>query len=362
MKAVFLPGGRVAAVREVDRPEAGPGEVLLAMRAAGLCGSDLHMHYQPSPAERSGVIFGLKTDPSVVPSHEPAGVVAEVGPGVTHLRVGDRVVVHHMGGCGHCVECRRGWDINCQQKWGTYGLDRPGAMQDYMVVRARDCASLPANITYAEGCYYSCGAGTGYLALKRAGFGLGDTVAVVGLGPVGLAAAYFARLTGAQVIGIDTQDARADFARGLGIPVTANPRTDDVEAVVLEATNGRGANVVVESSGFAAGRNTALDVASLRGRAVFVGFAETDTTIDLQRQIIQKQLDVHGSWMFPITELQEMLDDISLRGISIEALVPNRYRIDDAAEAWRAFDEGSLGKSVVTWPATELDSPAGARA
>jgi len=100
-----------------------------------------------------------------VPGHEPAGVVAAVGPDVAHLHVGDRVAVHHMGGCGTCMSCRRGWDINCRQKWGTYGLDKPGAMQDQMVVRARDCVRVPDRVSMAEAAYYTCGAGTGYLVV-----------------------------------------------------------------------------------------------------------------------------------------------------------------------------------------------------
>ncbi len=323
--------------------------MLIAVKAAGLCGSDLHMHYRPAPEERNGVIFGLVTNPEVVPSHEPAGVVAEVGARVTHLAVGDRVAVHHMGGCGHCMSCRRGWDIDCQQKWGTYGLDKPGAMQDFMVVRSRDCVTVPPNISLAEAAYYTCGAGTGYLALKRAGFGLGDTVAVIGLGPVGLAGAFFASLAGARVVGVDTVVGRCTFARNNGISVVCNPSTTDVVNVVLRATGGRGADVVLETSGSAAGRLLALDVAAAHGRVVCVGFAETATVLDVQRQIIQKQLDVRGAWMFPLPELQRMLDDVSCQEISIQGLITDTYKIDDGAAAWSAFDQGSMGKTLITW-------------
>jgi threonine dehydrogenase-like Zn-dependent dehydrogenase len=349
MRAVFLPGGREAVVREIEVPRPGDGEVLLAMKAAGLCGSDLHMHYRIAPESRHGVVFGLKTDPGVVPGHEPAGVVAEVGKGVWQLKPGDRVAVHHMAGCGVCVECRRGWDINCQRKWGTYGLDRPGGMQDFMVVRARDCVLVPDNVGLAEAAYYTCGAGTGYLALKRAGFGLGDTVAVVGLGPVGVAGAYFAASAGARVIGIDTLDERRRFAESNGIGYTTNPNSEDAAEAVRQATGGKGADVVLETSGSAAGRLLALDIAAIRGRVVCIGFADTATTIDLQATIIQKQLDVRGAWMFPITSLQELLDDVGLRGTSIANLIPHSFPITDAAAAWRTFDEGSLGKTIIAW-------------
>jgi propanol-preferring alcohol dehydrogenase len=247
------------------------------------------------------------------------------------------------------MNCRRGWDINCQQKWGTYGLDRPGAMQDFMVVRSQDCVVVPPNISLAEAAYYTCGAGTGYLALKRGAFGLGDTVAIIGLGPVGLAGGFFASLTGARVIGIDTIESRCTFAHQKGISIVCNPRTDDAVSTVLGATGGQGADVVLETSGSAAGRILALDVAAIHGRVVCVGFADTSTVLDVQRQIIQKQLDVRGAWMFPLPELQRMLDDVSRQQISIQSLITDTYRIEDGAEAWSAFDQGSLGKTLITW-------------
>src|ERR1035438_9664351 len=307
MRAVFLPGGRQVEVREIPRPTPGEGEVLLAMRAAGLCGSDLHMQYRPAPEHRHGPIFGLVTNPEIVPSHEPAGVVAEVGPGVSNLHVYDRVAVHHMAGCGHCVACRRGWDINCQQKYGVYGLDLPGAMQDYMVVRSRDCVHVPSNISLDEAAYYTCGAGTGYLALRRAGFALGDTVAVVGLGPVGLAAAYFAMLSGARVVGLETIEARRLFAEQVGVAVTCDAADPDVLGQLRAATGGWGADVVVESSGSSAGRVLALGAAAIGGWVGWIGFADTENVLDVQASIIQKQLDVRGAWMFPLTDLQDML-------------------------------------------------------
>jgi len=349
VRAVFLPGGRKVDIREINVPSPGPGEVLIAVQAAGLCGSDLHMHYRPAPEHRHGPIFGLKTDPNVVPGHEPAGTVVGLGTQVKALQLGDRVAVHHMAGCGDCVECRCGWDINCGQKYGVYGLDLPGAMEDYMVVRSRDCVLVPSNISFAEAAYYTCGAGTGYLALRRAGLGVGDTVAVVGLGPVGLAAAYFAHQSGAVVVALDPVEARRAFATNAGVATTFDPADHTVNERLREALGGAGADVVIESSGTAPGRLLALEVAGLRGRIVCVGFADTENVIDVQATVIQKQLDVRGAWMFPLPDLQKMLQDVSLRGLSIKHLISGAFDIEDAARAWAVFDEGGPGKAVLEW-------------
>ncbi len=337
-------------VRDIEVPEPGPGQVLVALRAAGLCGSDLHMHYRPAPADRYGPIFGLRTDPGTVPGHEPAGVVVELGADVNGLQVGERVAVHHMGGCGHCTYCRRGWDINCRDRWGVYGLDKPGAMQDYMVVRARDCVKVPAGLSFEEAAYYTCGAGTGYLALKRGGLGLGDRVAVVGLAPVGAAAAYFAGRAGAQVTGLDVVGSRREFAARVTGCQTVDAAGPGAGDEVLDLTGGDGADVVVESSGSAKGRALALEIAAVGARVVCVGFADSENVIDVQATVIQKQLDLRGAWMFPLPDLQDMLDDVSARQWSIAPLVTGRYDIEHAADAWAAFDRGGPGKTVLSWP------------
>lgn len=350
MRAALMPGGsRIDIVeRQPGVPER--GEVLIEMHAAGLCGSDLHMQYLPQPDHRRDEFYGLRTDPDVVPGHEGAGIVVAVGAGVENLKVGDRVAVHHMAGCGTCRECRAGWDINCAQRWGIYGLDRPGALQDFMIARARDCVIVPDNITLDEACYYSCGAGTGYLALKRGDFGLGDTVAVVGLGPVGLAAAFFAHRAGANVTGFDTQDARNEFALQLGVTACVNPLRENGYERVMELTNGHGADVVVEATGISAGRDMAFSTAALHGRVVCVGFTDEVTPIHLQRDVLQKQVDVRGAWMFPIHALDDMLQSMSRGNVSIEPLITARYSLDEADEAWKFFAAGSIGKTVISWP------------
>jgi D-arabinose 1-dehydrogenase-like Zn-dependent alcohol dehydrogenase len=349
MHAVLMPGDSRVVIVEARVPEPGYGQVVIGLRAAGLCGSDLHMQYLPAAEHRRDTFYGLRTDPAVVPGHEGAGIVEAVGPGVADLRVGDRVTVHHMAGCGNCRECRAGWDINCADKWGVYGLNRDGALQDKMLVRARDCVLVPDGITFAEACYYSCGAGTGYLALKRGDFGPGDVVAVVGLGPVGIAAAYFAVRAGAQVIGFDTQESRNAYGRELGMSACFNPRSEDGRARLMEITGGHGADVVVEATGISVARDLALSVAALHGRVVCVGFTDEVSPLHLQRDVLQKQVDVRGAWMFPIHALRDLLEACSREGVSIEHLITARFRLEDAQEAWRGFAAGSLGKTVISW-------------
>lgn len=296
---------------------------------------------------------GLTIDPDIVCSHEPAGVVAQVGTGVRHLRVGDRVAVAHLSGCGHCLACRRGWDIDCPEKQ-TYGFDRDGAMADYMLAEAKDCALLPDSVSFTEGAFYACGAGTGYSALTRGGFAPGETVAVVGLGQVGLCAAYFAAAGGARVIGIDPVAERREFALAHGATFAIDPSEGPVEDAIARINHGHGADLAIDATGVSAGRLAALDAVRPWGRVVMVGFGDARTTVDIGAQIIQKQLTVIGAWVYSTPDLQEMLDDVAKRGLSLAPLILHEYPLDQAERAWQDVDAGSLGKSMVVWPDTPI--------
>jgi len=132
------------------------------------------------------------------------------------------------------------------------------------------------------------------------------------------------------------------------VATTANPVTEDALQMVHDRTDG-GADIVIETSGSAAGRALALAAAAIGGRVVLVGFADSDNRIDVERDIIQKQLDVRGAWMFPITALQTMLRSVARDGADITSLIPHRFGIEQGDQAWRSFDGGSVGKAVITW-------------
>jgi L-iditol 2-dehydrogenase len=347
MRTVLFPGDRQVVVTDTPTPSPAADQVLVEIKAAGLCGSDLHQQYRVPADEREGVVVGHHTSPNTIPGHEPAGVVAEVGANVFNLRPGDRVAVAHVTGCGSCQACRRGRDIDCPQKV-FYGLDRDGAFADYMLAEAKDCIRLPETVTFAEGAFWACGAGTGYAALTRGGLLAGETVAVVGLGPVGTAAAYFAGLAGARVIGLDPIPERRDHAAALGAKTVLDPTSADFAAQYDEATGNRGADLVVEASGVPAGRRTTIDIAAVGGRVVFVGLGDRSVDFDIDI-MIQKQVTCMGSWVFGTPDLQDMIDKAVDLGISVEPMITFRYRLEDAVKALEAFDAGSLGKTVFVW-------------
>lgn len=346
MKALKFLGESKIEVIEIPTPEIKEDEVLLEIQAAGLCGSDLHLFYRPSNSEKEAGIFGLKFPVENIPGHEPAGRVVKVGLHVSHLKVGDRVAVAHISGCGFCMICRQGWDMHCAQK-RTYGGDMQGAYGEFMPARAKDCVILPENISYTDGAFYTCGASTGYYAMQRAHLKGGETVVCVGLGPVGLAGAIFAKKLGATVIGVDLTNERCNFAKKHGVDYTINAATEDVEKRVLEITHGKGSEVSVDFTGDPRGRITAIKTAGLWGRVVFIGFGEGMTTIDAEIDVIEKQLTITGAWVFSFPELQGLVEYASNNEIDLSNLTNSKSTIDKGPETFSLFDQGSIGKSFI---------------
>jgi 2-desacetyl-2-hydroxyethyl bacteriochlorophyllide A dehydrogenase len=347
MRTVLFPGDRQVTITETPKPSPSSRQVLVELKAAGLCGSDLHQQFRVPADERDGIVVGHKTSPNTIPGHEPAGVVVEVGDDVTTLRVGDRVAVAHVTGCGACIACRRGRDIDCADKV-FYGLDRDGAMADFMVAEAKDCIRLPEQISFVEGAFWACGAGTGYAALTRGNLVAGETVAIIGLGPVGTAAAFFAAQAGARVIGVDPLTERRTHAVGLGVQYALDPTDPKMGEHFSKLTGGKGADLVVEASGVPAGRQSSIDLAKVGGRVVFVGLGDRPVEFDVD-MMIEKQVTCMGSWVFGTPDLQDMIDKAVDLGISVEPMVTYRYKLDEAEAALAAFDAGSLGKTVFVW-------------
>ena len=212
MRGVTFAGDRKIDFVDIPDPMPGPGEVVLEMRASGICGSDLHTYRAPrGSTERtvSGLIGG----------HEPCGVVAACGLGVLPIdaQVGQRVMVHHYWGCGACKHCRSGWSQMCDVQTAIiYGATGHGGHAPYMKVPARTLVPLPGDLSFEAGAAIACGSGTAYAALRRLEVAGGDFLAVFGQGPVGLAATQFAAAMGASVIAVDVSPARLALAREFG--------------------------------------------------------------------------------------------------------------------------------------------------
>ncbi len=348
MRGVVFLGERQLELRQFADPTPGPGEVVLQIKASGMCGSDLKF-YRPSRAESTQALgLGGDGEPNIA-GHEPCGVVVARGPGVTAEQAPDgaRVMVHHYKGCGHCEHCRVGW----QQLCGTggivvYGATGDGAHADYMKVPVSTLVPLPEDLSFETGAAISCGTGTAYGALKRVNLTGSDTIAVFGQGPVGLSATQFGEAMGARVIAIDTSPERLELAKGLGADACINAATDDPVAAIRDLTHGRGADIGLECSGTEAGRLASIRSARTWGVVGFVGEGGS-VTIDVSKELIRKQLTLIASWTFSSFGQAECARYVSERGIDVDHLFTDRYdSLDQARAAYEKFDLQTTGKGV----------------
>ncbi|WP_432541515.1 zinc-dependent alcohol dehydrogenase family protein [Kineococcus sp. SYSU DK002] len=341
MHAAFLPGNREVDLREVDDPHPGPGQVVVAVRASTICGSDLRAIYREHLGE------GPEAYQGVVGGHEPAGRVVAVGEGVGRIGVGDRVVVYHISGCGQCDDCRRGYQISCTGPGrAAYGWQRDGGHADLLLAEERDLLVLPDELTFLDGACVACGFGTAYEALCRLAVSGRDRVLVTGLGPVGLAAGLLARRMGAvEVVGTDPSPQRRALAVELGAVDHAVAGTDEELGALL----GDGAEAAVDCSGSGAGQLTALRHTRRWGRVALVGEGGR-LSVDVSEVIIHRQLTIHGSWVSSTVRMAELLANLARWGLHPEVVVTHAFGLDRAGEAYAVADSGAGGKVGIVWP------------
>lgn len=340
MRGVFYTGDRTVAVREKPDPRPGPGEVLVRMKAAAVCGSDLHRYRLP--AER------LTRFANTVAGHEPAGVVTEVGLGVFHVKPGDRVSVYHRRGCGHCEHCVRG-DLGYCPEAKSHGNHYDGGDGDFLVTDERNCMPLPDDLSFEAGALLACNFGTAYCASQKLKARGGTTLLVSGLGPVGLCSVLVAKTLGARVIGVDVSPGRLELAKEIGADEVVDAREENTVEAIRKLTGGLGSDYGIETSGSAAAQLTMVRSLARNGEASVVGFGHGPAAVHLS-EIIDRQLVIRGSSIFGLGDYFEMVRFIHRTNIPLDSVITNRFTIDRGPEAFRLADEAGSGKVVFVWP------------
>ena len=335
MLGVVLPGGRRVETREVPVPVPGHGQVLLAIQASSICGSDLRAIY------REHLGRGAEAYTGVIAGHEPAGIVIAAGPGAERFGPGDRVAVYHIAGCGVCPECRSGSMVACTgASRAAHGWQRDGGHAPYMLAEERTLVPLPEPLTFADGACVACGFGTAYEALCRLRVSGRDRLLITGLGPVGLAVGLLGLLLGArEILGSDPSPPRRALAAQLGA-------VDEAHDPGLLAPAGIGADASVDCSGAAPARLLALEGLRRFGRCAFVGEGG-DVTIDVSRQLIHKDITLIGSWVTSVARMEELTGVLARAGLHPDMTVTHRFALDRAAEAYALADSGTAGKVVI---------------
>jgi threonine dehydrogenase-like Zn-dependent dehydrogenase len=342
MRAVLLPGDKRVLVTTMEVPVLAAHDVLVKTRTSAICRSDMSLYYGNPIVGGEAAGQG-----SIVPGHEAAGEVIAVGSAVTKVAVGDRVASYLAIGCGSCEYCASGYLMLCVH-WKCFGFDVNGGDAEYFVLPDVNCLPLPEQLSFNAGAVMTDMIGSQYHVQKQLGVNGGHTVAVFGLGPMGSAAVLIAKAFGARVIAVDIIDHRLDQARALGADVIVNSSTVDSVERISELTGGRGADICIDCSGNPAGQNSALDAAAKLGSVAFVGESRA-TEIHPSEQILRKLLTVVGGWYFPLGEWAAIVRLVLDRKIPVEKLISHEYSIEQAEDAFGAFDRRETEKAVFTW-------------
>jgi threonine dehydrogenase-like Zn-dependent dehydrogenase len=347
MRGVVFPGDRVVAYLEVPDPTPGPLDVVVEMRASGMCGSDLQNYRRP--LDQPAYMPSLIGRPPIA-GHEPAGIVCAVGSAVPsrQARLGQRVMVHHYQGCTNCNHCRSGWQQLCQNAKpmvNVYGNNDDGGHAPYLKVPANTLVPLPDELSFEAGAAISCGTGTAYQALVRLNVSARDTIAIFGQGPVGLSATQLAHAMNARVIAIDVNAERLKRASEFGADALINPSKDDPLQALRELTDGIGVDCALDTSGASSARIAAVRATKIWGVCCFVGEGG-DVTINVSPDMIRRQMTIIASWTFSSIGQAECARFIVSRNIDVDRIFTNRWSLDQAADAYRLFDQGVGGKGV----------------
>lgn len=339
MLGVVFTGDRKLEVRQFPIPEPEHGEVLLRITASGICGSDLHVYRGSSV-------------PGQIGGHEPAGVVESVGPGIKRLRVGDRVSVHHHNGCGVCHNCARGEVVACPSN-RVYGVARPGSFAQYMTANEANCIPLPDAVSFIDGAFMACVGTTAYGALRRLEARAHESLAVYGLGPVGLSCVLVGKAMGLRVIGSDVNPQRVALALACGADAAIDSSQQDPVAAVREFSRipgvpwVDGVDQVIETSGSTAARECVIPSLRRLGKAAIVGVGSTEKVIN-PSDIHGRAVTLIGSVVFPLGWSWDFAAFLAASGMHFEPAVTHRFRIEQAEEALHLADTGVGGKIVFT--------------
>jgi len=347
MKGVVFTGDRTLEIMSFADPTPGPDEVVLQMKASGMCGSDLHQYRRPKGQPRTGTGLQPSSDPTIA-GHEPCGVVVAVGSGVSaaQAKIDDRMMVHHYQGCTRCSHCLSGWQQLCQEvPVKVYGNNAHGGHAKYLKVPANTMVPLHEALSFTAGAAISCGSGTAYGALRRMNLSGRDTIAIFGQGPVGLAGTQFAKAMGARVIALDVNAQRLARAREFGADELVNPGSNDPVAAIRELTHGKYADLTLDTSANREARLNAIRSTKVWGTMCFVGEGG-DVTIDVSPHLLRRQMTLIASWTFSTIIQAECAQFCVDRKVDVDRLFTHRWRLDQADEAYKLFDKQSDGKGV----------------
>lgn len=332
------------AYKDVDTPEISEDEVLIKIKAAGICGTDIHIFYDEYPYW-----------PPVILGHEFSGVIEKTGKNIKSFKVGDRVTSEpHQKACGYCKYCRLGLIHLCPEKRSPgWGID--GAMTSYIKLPEKLFHKIPDSVSFIEGAVIEPASTVTHAVIERGRIKPEDFTVVIGPGPIGLIAAQVARAAGAKkVIVCGRSDYRLAIANELGFE-TVNVKNSDLKEFILSKTDNLGADMAIDCSGSEDGINTAIDVLSKNGKLCAMGMSGKEYMNIKWNSAIFKELDIYTSLSSTYTSWGYVISMLEESKIDLLKIISHKFPLSQYREALKlAIDKKGL--KVVLIPDEEWEN------
>lgn len=322
MKALRYLGERQLETQEVEKPIPQKGEVLLRVKACGICGSDVHGYLG---------LTGRRLPPMTM-GHEFAAEVEALGEGVTKFKIGDGVIPQPINFCGECENCKQGLTNMCLNKKFFGVLDVDGAMAEYVAVPEKLLYKLPDNISYKIGALTEPYA-VAYGAVKKSGDLAGKNVLIIGAGTIGLCILQLVKLKNpAKIIVSDLSDSRLDAAKEFGADEVVNPSIEDAMAAIENYTDGHMIDVSIEAVGVQPTANQSIKCLRIGGTAVWVGMSQKEMQINMQ-DIVCFARKILGSFNYTHQEFGEVAEIIGSGKLNAEKLISKVIPLKETMQA-----------------------------
>lgn len=328
MKAIrFIGVKQPLEMQEIPIPEIGERDILVKVKAAGICHSDAHYRAGISPVRPVPLTLG----------HEVAGIVEKVGAQVTNVKIGERVALHYNISCGDCYHCSTGNDQFCE-KVLMLGHYTNGGYAEYISVPARNAIHLPNEIPFEQGATLMCASATAFHALRKSRLKGGERVAIFGVGGLGQSAVQLAKAFGAmEVFAIDINEEKLNLAKQYGaIPI--NSKNVDAVTEIKRLTHNKGVDVAIEMIGLPQTMKQALQAAGVLGRVVIVGLSNKSLEINTYNELIGNEVEIIGSNDHHLQELPLLVEMARKKVLDTSRIVTKTVPLDaDAVN--RVLDE-----------------------
>jgi 6-hydroxycyclohex-1-ene-1-carbonyl-CoA dehydrogenase len=335
--AVFHGPNQPLKIEDVEKPKAGPGEIIVKVAACGVCHTDLHYIDSGVPTFKK---------PPLIIGHEGSGTVDEIGEGVTQFQGGERVLLPAVLSCGYCMFCRTGRENVCQNMV-MFGNSIDGSYAEYVKAPAKDAFILPEEIPLEEGSIIADAITTPYHAVVNRGeVKPGDKVVVFGCGGVGLNVVQIAAALGAYCVAVDISDKKLEYAKGLGAEETLNAKeTERIDKAVRKLTKG-GADVAFEVIGNPQTTEQAFSCLRTGGRLVVVGYSDKNMNLNLGRTMF-REMEVVGSLGCRPVDYPRVIELARLGKIKVKELVTRKFPLDEINAAFDLLRKGEGIRSIV---------------